>query len=318
MPVRLPVPPMSLAPPVVLPATMVSVSEAAPGLVPVAMSNSPPPLPAEFAAMVQKVSVAVPELNSPPPSFPAEFAATVQRVRVAVPELNSPPPSPAAELPLIVQSVSATVPRFSSPPPLPLTEPPVIVRPEMLAVTPPSTWNTRLAWLPVMVTPTFGGPVIVVVVAGLVLLSSSAVPWSVMVWALPKTAGSKVITLPAYWSARLTAPGSVKVAAVVVIAPLLDSTTRRLTWKAPMSTTEPRLTPRSSVETPLKAIPVAMAGLLDLGAMVGAGPPLSCSDPSCGSAVEVAVKLRSVAPLSRVGVLIRFVLPLTVAEPLLI
>jgi hypothetical protein len=35
---------------------------------------------------------------------------------------------------------------------LPFVEPPVIVSPETVAVTPPSTWNTRLALLPEIIT----------------------------------------------------------------------------------------------------------------------------------------------------------------------
>ena len=62
-----------------------------------------------------------------------------------------------------------TVPRLSSPPPSPVTVPPVIVSPEIDAVTLALTWNTRLAWLPLTVTPA-AGPVIVCV--PVVLLSA--------------------------------------------------------------------------------------------------------------------------------------------------
>ena len=65
-----------------------------------------------------------------------------------------------AVLPLRVTLVSVTVPRLSSPPPTPVTVPPVIVSPEIDAVTLALTWNTRLAWLPLTVTPA-AGPVIV-------------------------------------------------------------------------------------------------------------------------------------------------------------
>ena len=66
----------------------------------------------------------------------------------------------------------------------------MIVRPLIDAVTPGSTWNTRLALLPLTVTPA-AGPVIVSV--PVVSLSSSWAPVSVIVCALAKTVGSKVI-----------------------------------------------------------------------------------------------------------------------------
>ena len=72
------------------------------------------------------------------------------------------------------------------------------------------------------------------------------------------------------------APGKVRPAAVVTIVPELDSTTR-LVWKAPMSTTEPRVSPRWSVVTPLTAVPMPMAALPASRAMVWVGPPLLAS-----------------------------------------
>ena len=68
--------------------------------------------------------------------------------------------------------------------------PPVIVSPEIDAVTPPSTWNTRLSPPPLTVTPAFG-PVIVSV--PLVSLSSSWVPVRVIVCGVLNTVLSKVI-----------------------------------------------------------------------------------------------------------------------------
>ena len=61
-------------------------------------------------------------------------------------------------------------------------------------MTPLSTWNTRLSPPPLTVTPA-AGPVIVCV--PLVSLSSSWPPVRVIVWAVAKTVGSKVIVLAA-------------------------------------------------------------------------------------------------------------------------
>ena len=76
--------------------------------------------------------------------------------------------------PLTVQLVSVAVPpSLYRPPPLFGVLPPVIVSPEIVAVTPPSTWNTRLCSPPLTVTPALG-PVIVSV--PVVSVSSSWVP----------------------------------------------------------------------------------------------------------------------------------------------
>ena len=69
----------------------------------------------------------------------------------------------------------------------------MIVSPEIDAVTPESTWNTRLVPPPLTVTPA-AGPVIVSV--PLVSLSSSWPSDNVIVWAVAKTVGSKVIVWP--------------------------------------------------------------------------------------------------------------------------
>ena len=66
----------------------------------------------------------------------------------------------------------------------------MIVSPEMDAVTPLSTWNTRLSPPPLTVTPA-AGPVIVSV--SVVLLSSSCVPVRVIVCGVANTFGSKVM-----------------------------------------------------------------------------------------------------------------------------
>jgi hypothetical protein len=73
---------------------------------------------------------------------------------------------------------------------LPLVLPPVIVSPEMDAVTPVSTWNTRFCPPPLIVTPP-AGPVIVSVP---VMSLSSSWPWvRVIVWGVLKRAGANSI-----------------------------------------------------------------------------------------------------------------------------
>ena len=76
---------------------------------------------------------------------------------VAVPRCP-PPPSMAAELPLRVQSASVAVPAVEHPAAYgdDLSMPPVMVRPETVAETPMSTWNTRLLPPPLIVTPAAG------------------------------------------------------------------------------------------------------------------------------------------------------------------
>jgi hypothetical protein len=98
------------------------------------------------------------------------------------------------ELPLTVQSVRVTLPpSLYSPPPLPVVLPPVIVSPEMEAVTPPSTWNTRLSPPPLTVRPAAGAAIVSVPLAA---LSSSGRPARVIVWAVAKTVLSQVIVWP--------------------------------------------------------------------------------------------------------------------------
>src|SRR5262249_12800459 len=159
-------------------------------------------------------------LYRPPPMPVAVLPLTVQLVSVAVPLLARPPPLALAELPLMVQLVSVAVPRLYRPPPTNAL-PPVIVSPERDAVTPPSIWNTRLALLPLIVTPA-AGPVIVSV--PLVLLSSSWVPVRVIVCGEANTVGSKVmVEIPAesklakaMASRRLKRPAPGKRASLVV------------------------------------------------------------------------------------------------------
>ena len=121
----------------------------------------------------------------PPPVVAlAELPLTVQLVSVSDRRSVRPPPVPEAELPLTVQSVSVTEPpSLYRPPPFPVVEPSVMVRPLKLAVTPPSTWNTRLAPPPLTVsllapspsivtfTPIVSGPEFSVIVSPLRLLA---------------------------------------------------------------------------------------------------------------------------------------------------
>src|SRR4051812_43728894 len=106
-----------------------------------------------------------------------------------------------ATLPLIVQLIRFTEPVLSRPPPS-AAMPPVMVNPERIAL--PSTWNTRLALLPLTVTPA-AGPVIVTVAP--VLFSRSWPAVKVIVWALAKIVASNVIVCdPDRTLARLIAP----------------------------------------------------------------------------------------------------------------
>ena len=91
----------------------------------------------------------------------AELPLTVQLVSVSVPQLlYRPPPSSGgvAADGAVVQRGRAEVVQAAAVAERSL--PPVIVSPEIDAVTPASTWNTRLASPPLTVTPA-AGPVIV-------------------------------------------------------------------------------------------------------------------------------------------------------------
>ncbi len=92
-------------------------------------------------------------------------------------------------LPLTVQSVSASEPWLYRPPPLSAL-PPLIVSSDREADAPGLMANTRLALLPLIVTPA-AGPVIVSV--PVVSLSSSWVPARVIVFGVLNTVLSKVI-----------------------------------------------------------------------------------------------------------------------------
>jgi len=79
---------------------------------------------------------------APKPTLPAVLPETVELMRFNVPLLEIPPPK-LAELPEMAELVTVKLPPlFQMPPPPPLTFPPEIVRPEMTAVTPPTS-NTR-------------------------------------------------------------------------------------------------------------------------------------------------------------------------------
>ncbi len=180
------------------------------------------PVPAVLPATIVLPSVAVPVLTRPPPVL-AELALTVQLMSVTVPALVRPPPLLLAELPLMVQLVSVSVPKSCSPPPLPAL-PPVIVSPVKAALTPASTWNTRLRPPPLTVTPP-AGPVIVSSPLG--SLSSSWWPLRVIVCGVAKTVGSKVMVLatPSVL-ARMMARGRLRRPEPAKKAPLGVFTTR--------------------------------------------------------------------------------------------
>ena len=94
---------------------------------------------------------------------------------------------------MTVQLVSASVPMLSRPPPLPSVLPSVIVIPEMDAVTPESTWNTRLSPPALTVTPAFGP---VIVTDSFAVLSSSWVPPRVIVCAVLKNVPNTIVFAP--------------------------------------------------------------------------------------------------------------------------
>ncbi len=91
----------------------------------------------------------------------------------------------------MVQLLRVRAPEFCRPPPV-VVLPPVIVSPERDALTPASTWNTRLSPPPLTVTPP-AGPMIVS--SPDVSVSSSCLPVRVIVCGVAKTVGSKVMVL---------------------------------------------------------------------------------------------------------------------------
>src|SRR5262249_29506330 len=140
----------------------------------------------------------------------AELPLTVQLVSARVPPwLYRPPPAPIAELPLMVQLVRVSMPpTLYRPPPELVVLPPVMVRPEIDAVTSASTWNTRLAWLPLTDSRPAPGPVIVMPGR---LFRDSWPPVRVIVrGVVPKTDRSNAMVSGAFKTlARLTAWRSV-------------------------------------------------------------------------------------------------------------
>ena len=196
--------------------------------------------------------------------------------------MSDRPPPELAELRLTVQSVSVLVPpSLYRPPPLPAVEPPEMIRPLKVAVTPLSTWNTRLVPPPLIVTPA-AGPVIVSV--PLVLLSSS--------WPCGQRdrlgrgedgrvegdgPARKVVgerrSRRAVWSRRSekSSPSAVVVTTKLGTMATCDS-------NAPMSTVPLKMrdSPRWSVVMPagMRALlPASMAGLPRSRAIVSVGPP---------------------------------------------
>ncbi len=227
-------------------------------------------------------SIAPPKVNVDPVNTALEPRYVVPvTTRLPLPETAPPvkprvpavtvPPVPMVTVPAFVNSpvvVRLVLPGTSSVPLL--VRPPESVSSDSDPVTPASTSNTGLGPLPLTITPA-AGPVIVWVPP--VLLNASWPDVNAIVWVPVKTAGSKLIAMgPRYASARLTAPGRVRPAAVVTTVPEFDSTTR-LVWKAPMSTVVPRIRPRWSVVTPATLVPAPMAGLPGSKAMVWVGPP---------------------------------------------
>src|SRR6185503_3468456 len=111
----------------------------------------PPPLTAELFDSVLFVIVSGPLLRMPPPLALLSMAwlsDSVQLVIVIVPLLKMPPPPRPDEQPDTTTLVSVRLPILKMPPPLPLIWPSLIVRPEIIAVTLPSTEKMREAWLP--------------------------------------------------------------------------------------------------------------------------------------------------------------------------
>ena len=127
------------------------------------------------------------------PPLSAALYEKVLPVTTTLPKLARPPPLPTAVFDVTQHCRSVRFPQFAIPPPSPmLALPLVIVSPEIDAVTPTSTWNTRLTLLPLTVTPAVG-PVIVIVAVPVVSRNSSWAPPSVIVCAVAKTIASKIM-----------------------------------------------------------------------------------------------------------------------------
>ena len=91
-------------------------------------------------------------LQSTPPPIRGRVVSNTAIVQRRSPCVPSMPPPTLAVLPVTMLSLTVSAERQRMPPPLAAAAlPPVIVRPLMLAVTPESTWNTREALLPLMV-----------------------------------------------------------------------------------------------------------------------------------------------------------------------
>ena len=136
---------------------------------------------------VSSRSVIFPESEMPPPKS-AVFPEMVQFVRVAVPAFCNPP---AAGEPLLLERVEffrLSIPLLT----MAVPKAWVAVRLEMVAMTLASTVRMLLWVFPSTVTPA-AGPVIVV--GSDLLLSSSFVPLRVIVLAVAKTVGEKVMVV---------------------------------------------------------------------------------------------------------------------------
>ena len=152
----------------------------------------PPCTTAVLPAKVLPLTVAVPpfSLARPPPNEPAVLLVQVLPRTVAVPPLSlARPPPLVAELLEKTLLLTVNVPKLSRPPPFSLPAlPPAIVRPEIFTVSPASTVKMREVLLPLTVSLSAPGPVIV---RSCVMVGSS-VPFRRMV--------------PVTWKLMLSAP----------------------------------------------------------------------------------------------------------------
>ena len=144
------------------------------------------------------------------------------------------------------------------------------------------TSSTRLALLPLIVTPA-AGPVMVV--APVVSVSVNCVPPRVMVWDVLNTVESKVMaSAPVSELAKLTAWRRLRIPAGAANASLVLLTTSGLpVSNAPISTAPTRGNPRWSVAGAPVLVPALIAGLFDRSAIVCVGPPFHASAPSCAA-----------------------------------
>ncbi len=95
-----------------------------------------------------------------------------------------------------------------------------------------------------------------------------------IVWALAKTVGSKVMVwLPGSTLARLIAWRRLRLPDGEAVPSIAVLTINKLPSNAPMSGVAPKAKPRWSSPTPAIAVPVPMAALSGSKGMVSVGPP---------------------------------------------